>query len=243
MPTSPDRLPTACVFVPGLGLGAEAWQPTLNALGARGYAGSALEVVLLPGFGTEAGREADLRPTSLASLLVDGLRPSTAGVVLVGHSASCQIAARAAMLAPDIVRGLVLVGPTTDPRAASWPRLAARWLDTAVHEPPRQLPSVVRQYHRTGLATMRRAMDAARHDRIDVCLRDVSVPVRIVRGAHDRIAPRDWVDLLADCVPAEGSARSTVSLPEGGHMVPLTRGALVAGQVAAFVEHLDTDGG
>jgi pimeloyl-ACP methyl ester carboxylesterase len=86
-------------------------------------------------------------------------------------------------------------------------------------------------------------MDAARHDRIDVCLRDVSVPVRIVRGAHDRIAPRDWVDLLADCVPAEGSARSTVSLPEGGHMVPLTRGALVAGQVAAFVEHLDTDGG
>jgi pimeloyl-ACP methyl ester carboxylesterase len=83
---------------------------------------------------------------------------------------------------------------------------------------------------------MRRAMDAARRDKIDVCLRNVDAPVLLLRGAHDRIAPSAWVELLADCRPATAPARLTVTLPEGGHMVPLTRGALVAAQVAGFCE-------
>jgi pimeloyl-ACP methyl ester carboxylesterase len=177
----------------------------------------------------------------LASLLVDELQRHGSESVLVGHSASCQLVVHAALLAPDIVRGLVLVGPTTDPRAAGWVRLAARWVATAVHEPLWQLPSLIRQYRRTGLATMRRAMDAARHDRIDLSLRDVGTPVLILRGAHDRISPRAWVDLLAECGPAAGASRSAVTLAEGGHMVPLTTGHLIADQLAAFAELLGED--
>lgn len=234
MPAPIARRNTSLVFVPGLGLGAEAWQPTIAALDVRGDAPTSLTVNLLPGYGLPAGRSHDLRPATLARLVVARLRTRSSGLVLVGHSASCQIAVHAALLAPDLVRGLVLVGPATDPRAATWAALAARWLATAVHEPLWQVPSLVRQYSRTGLATMRRAMDAARCDRIDLGLRDVNAPVLLLRGAHDRIAPAAWVDRLADCGPASGSARSTVTLPEGGHMVPLTRGALVAAQVAAF---------
>jgi pimeloyl-ACP methyl ester carboxylesterase len=82
---------------------------------------------------------------------------------------------------------------------------------------------------------MARAMDAARHDRIDHRLKELDRPVLILRGAHDRIAPPAWLDLLAGCSPDSGPSRSTVTLREGGHMVPLTRGLLVAEQVAAFI--------
>jgi pimeloyl-ACP methyl ester carboxylesterase len=77
-------------------------------------------------------------------------------------------------------------------------------------------------------------MDAARRDRIDHRLKELDTPVLLLRGAHDRIAPGNWLDLLAKSRPAAGPTRSTVTLPSGGHMVPLTRGRLVAEQVAGF---------
>jgi pimeloyl-ACP methyl ester carboxylesterase len=54
-----------------------------------------------------------------------------ARAVLLGHSASCQIVVQAAVRDPHRVTALVLVGPTTDPRARSWLGLAGRWLRTA----------------------------------------------------------------------------------------------------------------
>jgi len=128
-----------------------------------------------------------------------------------------------------MVVGLVLVGPTTDPRAATWPRLAWRWLATAAHETPRQVPSLVRQYRRTGLRHMLRVMDAARHDRIDHTLGRVRCPVQVIRGRHDRIAPEDWCLGLAP----------SVTLARGGHMVPITDGDLVAGEVRASLARFD----
>ena len=77
-----------------------------------------LDVALLPGFGERAPRAADLRPAALAEMLLDRWCPPDGAVVLVGHSASCQIVAEAARRRPDRVAGLVLVGPTTDPRRA-----------------------------------------------------------------------------------------------------------------------------
>jgi pimeloyl-ACP methyl ester carboxylesterase len=198
-------------LVPGLGLDAAAWEPTTRCL-----AGARCEVTLLPGYGERAGAGADLRPATLAETLLTRLPEGR--FVLAGHSASCQVVAHAARLAPDRVTGLFLVGPTTDPRAQGWPRLVRRWLATARHERPGQVPSLVRQYHRTTLAVMARAMDSARKDRIDETLAQVRCPVRVVRGRHDRICPPDWAQALG----------ATDTLAAGGHMVPLTHGDLVA---------------
>src|SRR3954452_1894 len=205
------------VVVPGLGLGPESWWPTTAALPQR------LEVRTLPGYGVPAARHADLRPRALATDLLTELQDEDAPL-LVGHSASCQVVAHAAAVNPDHVRGLLLVGPTTDPRSRSWLRLAARWLATAKHEKPGQAPSLVRQYHRTTLLSMSRAMDQARDDRIDATLARVRCPVLVVRGRHDRICPADWAEALAP----------TVTLPRGGHMVPRTHGGLLAPVLADF---------
>lgn len=218
----------ALVAVPGLGLSVEVPARTLRRL--QPVAGST--AVALPGYGVPHRRGTALDPGSLAERLLRRLDElDVAEVVLLGHSASCQIVAEAAARSPARVAGLVLVGPTTDPRARGWPSLAARWLGTAVRERPGQVPVLVRDYAHTGLAGMRRAMDAAREHRIDHALRRVRCPVLVVRGRYDRIAPADWVAALAALAP-RGRA---VTLAAGAHMVPVTRPAALASQVEAFL--------
>jgi len=213
------------VLVPGLGLGPEAWAPTIQALVRAGVDPGDLVVATLPGYGRPVGAGDPVGPRGSAHRLVDGWLRAGRRVVLVGHSSSCQVVVHAASLVPERVAGLVLVGPTTDPRAATWPRLAGRWLASAAHEDPRQVPSLARQYLRTGLRHMVRVMDATRHDAIADGLAQVRCPVRILRGAHDRIAPDDWCSSLG---PA-------VTLAAGAHLVPLTHGDLVAREVAGMV--------
>jgi pimeloyl-ACP methyl ester carboxylesterase len=204
------------LLLPGLGLGAEAWEPTVRHLQRRDASPRAM-VLPLPGYGLPAGPDDDLAPTTLAGAVSD--RIAGAGpTVLAGHSASCQVAAHAAARAGGRVCGLALVGPTTDPRALGWTSLARRWLATARHEELRQVPSLWRQYRRTTVRSMARAMNAARYDDIEGTLRQVDCPVLVVRGIHDRICPADWAARLGP----------TVTLPVGGHMAPLTDGPRVA---------------
>jgi pimeloyl-ACP methyl ester carboxylesterase len=211
---------TRLVAVPGLGLSVDVPARTLTRLDAIGSL-----AVALPGYGAPARRGTPLGPRELAALLLERLtRLDAPPAVLLGHSASCQIVVHAAALAPGRVTGLVLVGPTTDPRAPGWPGLAQRWLRTAGHERPGQVPTLVRDYSHTGLATMARAMDLARRDRIDRVLPALSCPVLVVRGRKDRIAPADWVaDLAARA--RDGQVRT---LAAGAHMVPITHPGLLA---------------
>lgn len=211
--------------LPGLGLGRRAWAPTL------GEVGEPSSVLLLPAYGVPASATDDLRPRALAERVAAGL-PSAGPVALLGHSASCQVAAHVALLAPEAVSCLVLVGPTTDPRSPSWPGLGRRWLATARRETPRQVPALIRHYRRTTLRSMARGMEAARHDRIDGTLADVRAPVLVVRGAHDRICPADWAALLAG---PSGRGNRAVGLAAGAHMVPLTHGPALAEVVRDFL--------
>ncbi|MBC9735571.1 alpha/beta fold hydrolase [Nocardioides marmotae] len=212
--------------MPGLGLRPTAWEPTLEALGRPS------RTVLLPGYGVRRRRGEEVAPAALGRALVDRLEAADGPVVLLGHSAGAQVAAHAAALAADRVVGLVLVGPSTDPRARSWPALLGRWLRTAGHEPPRQLPVLAWSYARTGPLHGVRTMEAARHDDLQRTLGGVRCPVLVLRGPHDRICPADWAERLVAAAPA-GSRTET--LPVGAHMVPLTHGPQVAAAVAAYL--------
>lgn len=229
------------LLVPGLGLGAESWAPMREALHRAGTPDRELTTTaLVPGYGRPGRRGVSLAPDVLAGQVL-AQAPSGAAFLVVALSAGCQLAAHLARLAPDRVAGLVLIGPTTDPRASGWPRLVRRWVGTVRSESMRQVPVLLRQYRRTGLLTMARAMNRARHDRIDAVLSQVDCPVLVVRGPHDRISPEDWTESLTRR-PGAGRAvapiRHSVTLDAGAHMVPYTHADAVAVLVGDFLTRL-----
>ncbi|MDD7968295.1 alpha/beta fold hydrolase [Actinomycetospora lemnae] len=214
--------PPSAVAVPGLGLTVRGWR----GVAARLDGTLPTAVVALPAFGLRVPRGTRLDPPSLADRLVERLRDLATGpVVLCGHSASCQVVAEAARRHPAAVRGLVLVGPTTDPRAPTWPSLAGRWLRTAAHEDPRRVPGIVGQYVATRLSGFGRTMDAARRHDLRAALAGSRVPVLLVRGPHDRLAPAAWLAELA----AVRAGITVVTTAHGAHMVPLTHPDELAG--------------
>lgn len=217
------------IAVPGLGLGVQSWGPALSALGA-----TEATVLLLPGYGQPTARGTALSPLELAEDVCERLTEPT---TLLGHSSSCQIVAHAARLCPELVRKLVLIGPTTDVDMRSWRALAVGWLRNAGHEDPRQVGPLIRQYRRTGLRSMLTTMDLARTDHIHVALSQVLCPVIVVRGAHDRIARSQWVRSLAATAP-DGRV---VEVPAGAHMVLQTHPRLLAERLALAVARPDNE--
>jgi pimeloyl-ACP methyl ester carboxylesterase len=200
--------PVRFVLVPGLGLDERSSARVRERLPAT--------VVHLPGTGLP-GPVPDLDTLAGRVLAALGEGP----VVLAGHSQSCQVVAAAAR-DPRVV-AVVLFGPTTDPRLRTLPGLAWRWLRTALAEPWREVPLIAAQWWRTGPRAMWSLWRAAAPDPIDRRLRDVRVPVTVVRGTRDRLCPHDWAARLAAAAPAG----RLVELPGAAHMTPQTRPAEV----------------
>jgi pimeloyl-ACP methyl ester carboxylesterase len=85
---------------------------------------------------------------------------------------------------------------------------------------------------------MFRAMNRARHDRIDATLTRVDCPLMIIRGAHDDIARQDWTEFLTRRPGTSDSVapvRPSVTLSAGAHMVPYTHAHAVARHVSDFM--------
>ena len=224
----PDPL---IVLVPGLGLDDRVWAPVRQPLTGR------VRTVLLPSLGGRCPRGIDLRVERQAErLLSELMREGADAVVLVAHSASCPVVVEAAVRSPMVV-GLVLIGPVTDPRARTWPRMLGQWLRTAAHEHLWEVPVLMPQYRRTGAATMARGMDAMRWYRTDRALAGLAIPVVVLRGARDRIAPQDWSARL--CAVARGGLKVV-----GGaaHMVPLTHPDAVVTAVREVASAASTPG-
>lgn len=197
------------VLVPGLGLDERSSARLRELLPA--------DVVLLPGMGLPG-------PVPPLEELAAGLRAGLGEgpVLLVGHSQSCQVAAAAA--GDPRVAGLVLLGPTTDPRLRSAAGLVRRWVATAVRERWPHALLALPQWLRTGPRAMRQLWAVASPDRIDARLGVVRVPVTVVRGTRDRLCPHDWVAAVTAAAP-DGRL---VEIPGAAHLTPMTHPEQVA---------------
>ncbi|MFP5218986.1 MAG: alpha/beta fold hydrolase [Actinomycetes bacterium] len=185
------------VVVPGLGaLGY--LRPALEAAAAVGP----VRLLDVPGFGATRTSRCpssldDVSGTVAAWL---GTGPTSAGVVLVGHSTGAQAALRAALAAPDRVRALVLAGITFPPAARAAGPLVGRTLRTVRHERPRELAAVLPEYVRGG-RRLGRLLRTALADRPEDAVRAVAVPLVVVRGRHDHLCDGAWAEHLAATAP------------------------------------------
>jgi pimeloyl-ACP methyl ester carboxylesterase len=210
-----SSIPARLVLVPGLGLD----RRSSAALRTRVPAA----VVHLPGMGlAESAPSVDELGARLLGELGEG------PVVLVGHSQSCQAVAAAARDARVV--GLVLLGPTTDPRLRSVAGLVRQWVRTALQEPVRTMPLVLAQWWRTGPRAMASLWRSAAPDRIERRLDGLAVPVIVVRGTRDRLCPRDWAAQLAATAPLG----RLVELAGAAHLTPQTHPAEIAAVLADY---------
>lgn len=188
------------------GIGSSSWYfQRLSAVLARQ---GQVVAVDLPGFGRSP---TPARPLSIAehaeALGVFLAERGLGGAVLVGHSMGCQVITALLRGAPAAATRAVLIGPTVDPRARTALGQGMRLARNAVLEPKTLVPVQARSYLACGPRTYLGTVGAMLADRIEDNLPHVQVPVLLVRGEHDPIAPRRWVTALRNLASQVASAQ------------------------------------
>jgi 2-hydroxy-6-oxonona-2,4-dienedioate hydrolase len=156
----------------------------------------------LPGFGKSDHPQRPLDIAQLADALASWMRATgIARAALVGNSMGCQVIADMALRYPALVARAVLIGPTTDRRG----RNVLEQLRRLIAVMPREAPGLLGvQIRDTWSAGLRQALAAARYaieDRIEAKLPALTMPVLVVSGEYDRLAPPRWAAELAGLLP------------------------------------------
>ncbi|MDN3296369.1 alpha/beta hydrolase [Streptomyces ficellus] len=211
-------------------------------LGAPGYLLDTLErcgtwsnafLLDVPGYGHDEERACRPRIKDLSDVVAAWIAAmARLPVVLVGHSTGAQVALRVAVDNPGSVRSLVLMGPTFPPALRRTSPLLRALARTLPHESAGEVPAVAPYYARAGAGELVRYLRSAQRDEPERLVPRVTCPVWVVRGAHDALAPRKWVDELAAHCPRG----QTVTMP-GAHNFPYRHSGHTAALIAEAAAH------
>ncbi|WP_430646931.1 alpha/beta fold hydrolase [Agromyces sp. GXS1127] len=225
------------VLVHGIGMGHRYWSDLADELARDGRV-LALD---LPGFGDAP--EPPETPTIAASgaQLAELVEAECGGepVVLVGHSMGTQIVAEAAAQRPELVASVVLIAPTVNPRERSAVMQGLRLLEDPSLTRPKVVALGIRSYLQAGPRWYFRKLRRMLDHRIELVLPDVAMPALVVRGEHDRLAPRAWAEQVARMLPRG----RYVEIPDRGHETMVTAGERVADLIVRHArgEHVGHD--
>jgi pimeloyl-ACP methyl ester carboxylesterase len=188
----------------------------------------------LPGFGSTPRPDRHLTVAEQGAFIHQALDQAGVGPrVLVGHSMGAQFVLEAALQRPDQVPQVVLMGPVVDVRNRTvFRQMTALTKDALLYETPGSNALVFSDYLRCGplwyLKELRVMMDYRTEDRI----RELRMPVMVLRGSSDPIATGEWCRILTRRA-AEGTL---VEVPGCGHVVQHTGTAQVAEAISGFAD-------
>lgn len=154
----------------------------------------------------------------------------------LGNSMGCQILIDLAVMAPERVRALVLVGPTVDSEARSFTQQAFRLVRDMLREPPSLIPLVAYDYlvygPRRFVATMRSVVA----DRPEEKASRVQAPTLVVRGERDvLVSQRFAAELAARLVRGELAV-----VPGGPHALNYAEPRALARLTSSFLSERST---
>jgi 2-hydroxy-6-oxonona-2,4-dienedioate hydrolase len=135
--------------------------------------------------------------------------------VMVGNSFGCEIVAELALARLARVDAAVFLGPTIDRRHRTAWSQAARFVATAVREPPGLVRPLLADYAQAGIVRPLQTFRYALDDPVEAKLPRVDVPVLVLRGDADRIVPQRWAEEVARLLP-RGELRA---IPGGAHVL------------------------
>ncbi|MGO2658189.1 alpha/beta fold hydrolase [Mycetocola reblochoni] len=218
----------AFVLVHGIGMGHGYWSPLADELGTLGPVHS----IDLPGFGDAPEPDEPLDMAGSGELLaefidVTGLRD----VVLIGHSMGTEVATEAAVARPDLLDALVLIAPTVNDAERSIGMQTLRMLQDLWSPHPMVLWYGLVYYVKAGPRWYLKKLRTMMAHRVEERYPFVRTPTLVIRGQHDPVAPRDWVERVAAAIPGAVAAE----VPGRGHETMITGHREVAAQIRALI--------
>lgn len=229
-PESKRRAP-AVVLVHGLGVSGRYMLPTAEAL-ASDYS---VFVPDLPGFGRSGKPSHILNISELADALAAWMgMAGLSHTCLVGNSLASQFIIDIALRYPELADMAVLIGPSMDSQARSFWRQAGRAALDMFHEPVGFWPLLVRDYLLAGPIRTAKTLQYAIEDPVHEKLASVRIPVLVMRGVHDVIAPQRWVDEMVQKLPLG----RLVVLPKEAHIPNYSSGDAVANVIRDFLNNI-----
>ena len=188
----------AVVLVHGVGVSGRYLLPTAERLALH----HPTYVPDLPGFGQSDKPDHVLTVPELANALAAWVRAAgPARATYVANSLGCQTVLDFAIRYPDLIERAVLVGPTVDPQARGVLRQIGRGLLDMLREPVRYWPLLVKDYWTAGTIRTLKTLHYGVQDPVVDKLPCVPVPVLVVRGERDPIAPQRWVEEMCRRLP------------------------------------------
>ncbi|WAP52491.1 alpha/beta hydrolase [Arthrobacter sp. ATA002] len=186
---------------------------------------STVHTVEMPGFGSTPTPDSGLDMADFAAVTCDALRAAGIGPAQwVGHSMGCQVVTEMALMAPELVTSVVLLGPTINRGERNAVLQGFRLAQDCLREPPAINWILLTDYLRAGPRWYLRTMPKMVRHRLEERIGKVQAPVTLVRGERDPIVPAGWLQELAAARP--GSA--AVELPGQPHVCMFTEPAQTA---------------
>jgi pimeloyl-ACP methyl ester carboxylesterase len=213
-------------------------EPTMRALGDR-IAASALD---LPGFGKSKVHRRHLSLAELADALTEWMRVrGIRAPILVGQSHGCQVVVEAITRTPDAALALVLNAPTMLAGSRTIHQQLWRVVQDTPREPLALVPHVARDYLRAGPLRILGTLRDALRDHVEEKLPYVRVPVTIMCGANDPVAPPAWGAQLARLTGSRVDAPEAkfVAILGAGHAAPFSHPEAIAAEIEAIASRLD----
>jgi len=186
------------VLVPGIGVSSDYFErlaPDLNSFGP-------VHALDLPGFAgvTHPRRALDIRQfADLVGAVIDDL--GLHDPIVVGHSMGTQIVVDLAARRPELST-LVLIGPVVNPAERRVTVAARRFLQAAWHEPGRVKVLALRAYLVCGVHWFSQVLPKMMTYPIEQQLPKVRAHTLVIRGEHDAVAPRGWVEQIGRLLPS-----------------------------------------
>lgn len=200
------------LLVPGIGVSStyfEKLAPNLNELGP-------VHAVDLPGFGGVPHPEHTLEISDYADLV--GLVIDELGLddpIIVGHSMGSQIVSDLVSRRPELTT-LVLIGPVIHPAERNVLTQARRFLQASWHEPGTVKILALSAYLFCGFKWFARVLPKMMKYRLEDRLSHIQAHTLVIRGEHDAVSPRAWVEEIGRLLPSsrlweiEGAAHSVM---------------------------------
>ncbi|MBD0334066.1 MAG: alpha/beta hydrolase [Cyanobacteria bacterium Co-bin13] len=218
----------AIVLVHGMGVSSRYMVPLAEVLAGQ-YPVFAPD---LPGYGSSDEPGPVLGVLELADFLdrwMDAMGLEQA--IFLGNSFGCQIIAEFALRHPLRIDKAILLGPTTDRHARTFPKQLWRFIRDAPNERLSLGWVLLREYLRSGPRRLIRNIQMTLADSLEKKLPGVQVPTLIIRGERDPLVSQLWVEELVGLLP-QGQL---VVLPGAGHVPNYSHPAALMQAIEPFL--------